>query len=247
MTPRRAARQARRDLARMARPSGDFDASRYFRGADHLGFYNVGTTRVRALAKAIYRENRGRWSTNDAVAFADILIRDRYLEVKAVGIEVLACYRRDFTPALLPAWKRWLARNYSSNWATTDSICGSLIGPLLIARPKCRIQLRRWSRDRNMWVRRAAAVALVPSVRRGEALDLGYEIAKALHKDKEDLIQKAVGWMLREAGKPDPVRLERYLRANGASIPRTTLRYAIERFPPSRRRELLRVTKAHGF
>ena len=228
----------------MARPSGDFDASRYFRGADHLGFYNVGTSRMRALAKAIYRENRGRWSTSDALAFADILIRDRYLEVKAVGIEVLACYRRDFTPVLLPAWKRWLARNYSSNWATTDSICASLIGPLLIARPTCRIQLRRWSRDRNMWVRRAAAVALVPSVRRGEALDLGYEIAKALHGDKEDLIQKAVGWMLREAGKPDPVRLERYLRANGASIPRTTLRYAIERFSVRKRKELLKATMA---
>jgi 3-methyladenine DNA glycosylase AlkD len=202
---------------------------------------------MRALAKDIYRTHRGTWSVKDALAFADILIRDRYLETKGVGIEVMACYRRDFTPALLPAWKRWLARNYSSNWATTDSICGSLIGPLLLAHPKFLTQLRAWSRDRNMWVRRASAVALIPSVRRGEALDLGYEIAKRLHVDREDLIQKAVGWMLREAGKADAARLERYLRANGASIPRTTLRYAIERFAPARRRELLRVTTHHGF
>jgi 3-methyladenine DNA glycosylase AlkD len=249
MTPRRAAAQARRDLARMGRPSGDFDASRYFRGADHLGFYNVGTAKMRALAKDIYRANLATWSVNDALAFADTLIRNRYLDVKGVGIEVMACYRRDFTPALLPAWKRWLARNYSSNWATTDSICGSLIGPLLLSHPKCQPLLRRWSRDRNMWVRRASAVALIPSVRRGEALDLGYEIAKTLHGDKEDLIQKAVGWMLREAGKADPARLERYLRVNGTSIPRTTLRYAIERFPKEKRRQLLQSTRAghHGF
>jgi 3-methyladenine DNA glycosylase AlkD len=57
------------------------------------------------------------------------------------------------------------------------------------------------------------------------------------------LLQKAVGWMLREAGKVDDVRLERYLRANGPSIPRTTVRYAIERFPSAKRRELLAVTR----
>ena len=62
-------------------------------------------------------------------------------------------------------------------------------------------------------------------------LDLVYDIAQRLHADREDLIQKAVGWALREAGKTDMPRLERYLRANGAAIPRTTLRYAIERFP----------------
>ena len=74
-------------------------------------------------------------------------------------------------------------------------------------------------------------------------LDLVYEIAKRLHADREDLIQKAVGWALREAGKTDPARLERYLRANGASIPRTTLRYAIERFPEAKRRNLLLATR----
>jgi 3-methyladenine DNA glycosylase AlkD len=180
---------------------------------------------------------------DDALAFADILIRDRYLEVKGVGVELMACYRRDFTPRLLPAWKRWLAANYSSNWATTDSICGSLIGPLLVRYPKLLPRMRGWSRDRNMWVRRAAAVAVIPSVRQGVALDLGYAIARTLHGDKEDLIQKAVGWMLREAGKADSERLERYLRAKGPLIPRTTLRYAIERFSTAKRRSLLIGTR----
>ena len=100
-----------------------------------------------------------------------------------------------------------------------------------------------WSRHRNMWVRRASAVGLIPSVRRRVGLDLAYDVASRLHADKEDLIQKALGWMLREAGKADERRLERYLRSNGPSIPRTTLRYAIERFPPAKRRVLLRVTR----
>jgi 3-methyladenine DNA glycosylase AlkD len=86
-------------------------------------------------------------------------------------------------------------------------------------------------------------VGLIPLVRRGQQLDLAYSIAARLHRDEEDLIQKAVGWMLREAGKADLSRLEDYLRLKAAAIPRITLRYAIERFPEARRRALLEATQ----
>lgn len=244
--PRAAARDARRSLRQMARPAGRFDASRYFRGEHHLGFYNVGTGPMRALARSIHAAHRDEWTVADAMAFADLLIVDRYLEVKSVGIEVVARYHRDFAPRLLPRWKRWLARNHSANWATTDSICGSLLGPLLARYPALVRHMRAWSRDRNMWVRRASIVSLIrPLHQDGRALDVAYENARRLHADDHDLIQKAVGWVLREAGKEDAARLERYLRAHGPSIPRTTLRYAIERFPAGKRRTLLKVTR-HG-
>jgi 3-methyladenine DNA glycosylase AlkD len=223
----------------MARPSGGFDASRYFRGPGDLAFYNVGTAAMRDLARSICAAHKDAWSIDDAMAFADELIEDRYLEAKSIGIEVVARYRRDFTPRLLAAWKRWLCDNHSANWATTDAICGALVGPLLLQHPELGARLRVWARDRNMWVRRASIVGLIGRARRGESLDLVYEIARRLHPDKEDLIQKAVGWALREAGKADMARLERYLRANGAAIPRTTLRYAIERFPAARRKAIL--------
>jgi 3-methyladenine DNA glycosylase AlkD len=239
----RAAALARLQLEALARPAGAFDASRYFRGAQDLGFHNVGTRVVREMARTIARDNRDAWTIDGALAFANALIADRHLETKGLGIETLARYRRDFAPRLLPVWKRWLADNHSANWATTDTICGALIGPLLVAEPALVARMPSWSRHRNMWVRRASAVALIPSVRKGQALDTAYAIARHLHADREDLIQKAVGWMLREAGKADPARLERYLRANGPRIPRTTVRYAIERFPPNKRRALLAATK----
>ena len=116
----------------MARPSGDFDASRYFRGDQDFAFYNVGTEEMRALARSIH-DAPWHWTIDDAMAFADILVVDRHLEAKAVGIEVVARHHRAFTPALLPRWKRWFARKHSANWATTDHICGALIGPLLVA------------------------------------------------------------------------------------------------------------------
>jgi 3-methyladenine DNA glycosylase AlkD len=243
MTTTTAARAVKRALGAMRRPAGDFDASRYFRGAGDLRFYNVGTSAMRALARSICAEHRGDWSIDEAMAFADILIRDPVLEVKSVGIEVVARYRREFTPRLLPRWKRWLAENHSANWATTDAICGLLIGPLVVAHPELGERLRAWAGDRNLWVRRASIVGLIPCARRGESLDAVYEIAQRLHPDREDLIHKAVGWALREAGKADMPRLERYLRANGPAIPRTTLRYAIERFPPRMRAALLKETR----
>jgi 3-methyladenine DNA glycosylase AlkD len=242
-SPLRAAREASGALKRMARPAGGFDSSRYFRGPVDLGFYNVGTAALRALARTIHAQHKDRWSIDEAMAFAGALIVDRHLEVKALGIEVVARYRRDFTPRLLPAWKRWLAENHSANWATTDTLCGLLIGPLLLQHPAMAGRLRAWSGHRNMWVRRASVVALIASARKGIALDLLYDNARRLHADREDLIQKAAGWALREAGKTDMPRLERYLRRHGPSIPRTTLRYAIERFPEARRRAMLAATR----
>jgi 3-methyladenine DNA glycosylase AlkD len=232
-----------RQLRRLGRSSGTFDAARYFRGGDDLRFYNVGTKNLRSLARALHMEHRGKWNVDDAMRLADTLVRDPYLETKAVGIEVVARYRRSFTPRLLPTWKRWLAGNVAANWATTDAICGALIGPLLADNPRLVPLMRTWATHRNMWVRRAAAVALIPAFRRGVGLDVAYDVARALHPDKEDLIQKAVGWMLREAGKQDPRRLERYLRTEGPTIPRTTVRYAIERFAVAKRRALLASTR----
>lgn len=234
-----AAAEARRAIRRLSRPAGDFDASRYFRGEHNLGFYNTGTGPMRALAREIYAAHRDRWSLDDALAFADALMPDRYLETKAIGIEVVARYRKDFSPPMLARCKRWLVNSYSANWATTDTMCGALIGPLLVKHPELISRLGAWSRHRNMWVRRASIVGLLHPMRQGHTIDLVYEIAARLHADKEDLIQKAVGWALREAGKVDQARLERYLRANVAVIPRTTFRYAIERFPAGKRGQLL--------
>ncbi|MGC4086050.1 MAG: DNA alkylation repair protein [Vicinamibacterales bacterium] len=240
---RDAARRAVAELEAHARPAGTFDASRYFRADEAMEFLNTGTTFVRALARAIADEHRDDWSIREAVAFANRLIADTRLEVKGVGLELLARYRRQLTPALLPTFKRWLSANHCANWATTDTLCGSIIGPLVLAFPELVSAIASWTRHRNLWVRRAAAVSLIKSAARGHALDAAYDVATALRSDEHDLIHKAVGWLLREAGKTDAARLDRYLRDFGPEIPRTTVRYAIERFPIGRRQELLIATR----
>lgn len=245
-TGARTVAQARRIVQSLARPAGDFNASRYFRGAETLGFYNVGTDTVRRVARTVARDHEDTWTVHDALAFADTLVKDRFLEVKGLGIETLALFRCEFEPGLLPTFKRWLAAGHAANWATTDAVCGALIGPLLLKAPRLVREVRTWSRHPSLWVRRASAVSLIPCIRRGLALDAAYAVARTLHRDPEDLIQKAVGWMLREAGKADAPRLDRYLRANGPRIPRVTVRYAIERFPARKRLAFLAATRAQS-
>jgi 3-methyladenine DNA glycosylase AlkD len=86
-------------------------------------------------------------------------------------------------------------------------------------------------------------VSLVPLVRHGIALETAYSLVASRRRDQEDLMHKAMGWLLREAGKVDAERLARFLEREGAALPRTTVRYAIERFPPARRARLLATTR----
>lgn len=236
----------RRDLEAEGRPAGDFDPARYFRPSVPLAFLNVRMPVVRAVARGVARAQRERWSFAQALACADLLMHDPCLEVKAAGIESLAIRRRELRPSSLRTFKRWLSRDLAANWATTDLLCGALITPLLLDRPDLVPEVAVWVTHRNLWVRRAAAVSLVRLAARGMALDAAYAVATALRPDAHDLIHKAAGWLLRECGRTDRPRLERYLRTVGAALPRTTLRYAIERFPKSRRAALLRATHPPG-
>ncbi len=146
-----------------------------------------------AITRSLYKAYRNDWSIDEVMALADELIVDPYLETKSVGIELVAQFHRAFTPKLLTRWKRWLAANHSTNWATTDAICGMLIGPLLLQYPDLRERLRPWSKHSNMWVRRASMVGLIPSLRRGMALDIAYDNARLLHVDESDLDSKSSG------------------------------------------------------
>ncbi|MCP5518216.1 MAG: DNA alkylation repair protein [Verrucomicrobiales bacterium] len=127
-----------------------------------------------------------------------------------------------------------------NNWDLVDLSAPSLVGAWLVERS--RRPLQRLARSASLWERRIAIVATHAFIRRGEFADT-LAIADRLIADREDLIHKAVGWMLREVGKRDRATLEAFLGPRCRRLPRTMLRYAIERFPEPRRQEFLR---GHG-
>jgi len=204
----------------------------------------VSATESRALAREIYGEVKKSWSWKEATALADLLLPDPYLEVKGIAILILGRFVKSAPAAgMLSKAKSWLQAGFCDNWASVDTLCPEVIAPLLAGTPGLLRQVQDWSLSGNRWVKRASAVSLIPLARRGIELNRAYANARRLFASRDDLIQKANGWLLREAGKTDMKQLEGFLLAHGPAIPRTTLRYAIERFPAAKRKQILLKTK----
>ena len=244
LNPRQLTRAARVALARAAGGRPLRRATRFFKPWERVYGYGIPTKRLRGILRDLYQTVRRGWGFAEALECAERLLDERSIEAKTLGIELLGRFHRSFEPALLERARRWLAGNRCDNWALTDNLSIRVLAPFLGRSPELVRRLRIWTRSRHLWVRRAAAVSLVPLARHGFQLDAAYRVATALLADREDLVRKATGWLLRDAGKTDPARLEAYLLSRGPRVSRTALRYAIERFPPARRRRILARTRA---
>lgn len=130
----------------------------------------------------------------------------------------------------------YLARTrWVNNWDLVDSSAHQIVGEWLVGRD--RRPLVRLAGSRDLWERRIAMVATFAFIRRGESAD-ACRIAEMLLGDDHDLMHKAVGWMLREVGKRAGIEnLRGFLRQHAQTMPRTALRYAIERMEPAERKK----------
>jgi 3-methyladenine DNA glycosylase AlkD len=124
-----------------------------------------------------------------------------------------------------------------NNWDLVDLSAAHIVGEFLWQRDKT--PLHRLAESRNLWERRIAVLATFHFIKKN-AFSETLKISEMLLLDKEDLIHKAVGWMLREVGKRDMATEEAFLKAHYKSMPRTMLRYAIERFPEAKRQRYLK-------
>lgn len=127
-----------------------------------------------------------------------------------------------------------------NNWDIVDLGCLYLTGSYLFDKP--RKILYKLARSKNLWERRSAIVSTAYFIRKGD-LDDTFAIAEILVNDREDLVHKATGWMLRFAGDKDPKRLLAFLDKHAATMPRTLLRYAIEKLPNKQRGHYMGLKK----
>lgn len=124
-----------------------------------------------------------------------------------------------------------------NNWDLVDTSAPKIVGPFLA--DKSRAPLYQWAEHSNMWFRRIAVVSTQYFIKRGEFSEI-LKLSEMLLYDKEDLMHKAVGWMLRELGKRDKDKLDSFLKEHYNKMPRTMLRYAIEKHPESERQNYLK-------
>lgn len=130
-------------------------------------------------------------------------------------------------------------RNHINNWDLVDVSTHKILGQWTLEN-KNPILLKTLVESKRHWDRRLAIVALLAWVKAGE-LSLTLDLVRSCFKDPEDLMHKACGWVLRELGKKDPKLLKKFLKENIRSIPRTSLRYAIERFQEQERKSFLKL------
>ena len=207
----------------------------YFKHVDDDIFLGVTTPRLRRVAREFHQ-----------LPLADMrrLMRSGIHEERSLACAILRRRYEKGSEAERQKIFQFYVRNRRlvRSWDTVDDSAPNIVGPHLLSHRRDKKLLYQFSRSHSLWERRIAIVATLHFIRHGQVADT-LRLAKILLHDDEDLIHKATGWMLREVGKRDPAALNKFLRAHAPAMPRTMLRYAIERFPERERWRWLRAGK----
>lgn len=226
----------RKSLRAAARPGDAAFLQRFFKTGP--GEYAEGDKFLGVRVPPVRRLVRG----SDSLAEANIisLVESPYHEERLLGLLIwVRRYEKAGEPGRSAIYQAYLARTaFINNWDLVDSSAPQIVGAWLLEHPRDRRILHNLSASGLLWDRRIAMLATFAFIRAGE-YTVATDIATRLIHDPHDLIHKAVGWMLREAGQRDLEVLRSFLETHAATMPRTALRYAIEKLPPAERAQWL--------
>ncbi len=223
------------ELIRLANPEIAAHSQRFFKtGPGEYGegdrFLGIRVPALRRMAKAARAIDLPQAAT---------LVRSPFHEVRLCGLLILVeQFRRADDAGQKAIYDCYLEHTpHINNWDLVDASAPAIIGGHLMARS--RRPLHRLARSADLWERRIAIMATLTFIKAGDFGET-LKIAERLLGDDEDLIHKATGWMLREIGNRDRHAEEAFLQAHYRQMPRTMLRYAIERLPERRRQQYLK-------
>lgn len=177
----------------------------------------------------------------------DVLVRSKFHEVRLCGLVILtlqykAAKERKTKKKLFDLYMKAMTDGYINNWDLVD-VTAPIIAEYLIDSDDPYVLLYKLAKSKSLWQRRVSMVFTFAFIRSGD-IEPTFEIAEKLLHDKHDLIHKAVGWALREAGKLNGIALRKFLTSHSHEMPRTMLRYSIEKFPERERKKWLLESKA---
>jgi 3-methyladenine DNA glycosylase AlkD len=219
--------EIRKELAAHADQAFQEAQERYFK-EQFIG-YGVRTAVVNDIARRSFHmaEPLGKEALFSG---AESLWQNRYNEEAIIACEWTYRLRRLYEPADFWRFAGWIEK-YVDNWAKCDTFCNHSVGAFLERFPSFVVELRTWAISPNRWLRRASAVSLILPVRQGLFFEDALAIAGLLLQDRDDLVQKGYGWLLREAASQREEVVFAFVQENKAIMGRTALRYAIEKMP----------------
>ncbi|HEY6075048.1 MAG TPA: DNA alkylation repair protein [Anaerolineales bacterium] len=196
------------------------------------------TAELRKVAVRFRRAMAREQGMGFVVQVADKLFSGHYLEEKVFAVFLLEKQTKLLGEKEFKLFTSWLDR--VSSWADHDALAHYLLAPMVYAEPaRCR-EAFRWAKSKNRWRRRAACVALILRPEQKKFFPEIVRLSNQLLDDEDDMVQKGLGWLLREMAKADPARTVPYLMKIRDRAPRLVLRTACETLPLSMRQRVLK-------
>jgi 3-methyladenine DNA glycosylase AlkD len=210
-------------------------AQRFFK--EPVKFHGVKSAQVKKIATNHFQEIKGR-DKAEIFALCEDLLTSGYGEEAFIAFEWAYRERSQFVPQDFFVFEKWIYR-YVDNWAKCDTLCNHTLGCFVEMYPEFVDSLLGWARAENRWLRRACAVTLILPARKGMFLKETFQISDILLQDGDDMVQKGYGWLLKEASKKHQAEVFDYVMKWKARMPRTALRYAIEKMPEEMRKKAM--------
>jgi len=200
---------------------------RFFK--EQIKSYGIKSATIGKLSKEYFQLIKG---SNKAYIFdlCEELWESGYIEESIIACNWSYYIHKIFERDDFRIFEKWIS-NYVNNWASCDTLCNHTVGEFVAMFPGYISKLKEFAKSENKWMRRASAVTLIIPARRGKFLEYILEIADILLLDKEDMVQKGYGWMLKAASESHQEEIFNYVMSKKSIMPRTALRYAIEKMP----------------
>jgi 3-methyladenine DNA glycosylase AlkD len=228
--------QIRNELEQQADEKTRESGRRFFK--EEVKTYGVKSNLVGKIAKEYYNK-AGPIEKAELFKLCEELWKSGYMEESFIACNWSYFARKSYVPDDFKEFESWLDR-YVSNWASCDTFCNHTIGAFIERYPDYLSRLKKWTKSDNRWVRRGAAVSLIVPARKGKYLNEIIEIADASLTDGDDMVQKGYGWMLKVASQSYQKEIFDYVMSRKHEMPRTALRYAIEKMPDEMRKEAMK-------
>jgi len=218
----------RTELKNNADEKTRLSGERFFK--EDVTIYGIKSADVKRIGKEHFKSITEKDKSN-IFSLCDELWKSGMMEESFIACNWSYYVYKQYKPEDIETFDKWV-NSYVNNWASCDTLCNHTVGTIAEMYPELLKRLKKWATSENRWVKRAAAVSLIVPARKGKFLKDIFEIADTMHSDKDDMVQKGYGWMLKAASQAHQKEVFEYVMQRKATMPRTSLRYAIEKMTP---------------